>query len=141
MTENEGSLTDDEERELIDAAQAVAMHAHAPYSKFAVGAAARASDGRVFVGCNVENASYPAGLCAERNAIGSMVAAGATDLVAVCIFTDTKTPAMPCGICRQVMREFGEHVDVICATPHGIERATLGELLPRAFRLTHEGDS
>ncbi len=118
---------------MIAAAQGVAAHAHAPYSKFPVGAAVRSSDGRIFVGCNVENASYPAGLCAERAAISAMIAAGATTLTAVCIFTVTAEPTMPCGFCRQVMREFGEHVDVICATPTDVERTTLEALLPRAF--------
>jgi cytidine deaminase len=138
VTKSESDDTTQSEQALIDAARSAAAHAHAPYSNFSVGAAALARDGRVFVGCNVENVSYPAGMCAERTAIGAMVAAGAKELATICVYTDTNEPTMPCGFCRQVIREFGENVDVICATPHRVERTTLRELLPRAFTRADE---
>ncbi|MBX3128271.1 MAG: cytidine deaminase [Polyangiaceae bacterium] len=121
------------EDSLVAAAQAVAAHAHAPYSKFAVGAALLGSDGSVYVGCNVENASFGATQCAERSAVGAMVAAGVRELSAVAVFTDTSEPTLPCGICRQVLREFAEDAVVICATPSGRVQHQLSELLPYAF--------
>lgn len=83
-------------------------HAHAPYSKFPVGAALLAADGRVFSGCNVENLSFGLTLCAERVAIGSAIAAGTRDFVALAVVADTSEPISPCGACRQVMAEFGD---------------------------------
>lgn len=119
---------------LIDAARAAAEHAYAPYSHFRVGAAARTADGRVFTGCNVENASYGATICAERNAIFQMVAAGARRLDTLVIYTATNTPAAPCGICRQVMAEFGPQARVVsvCDSDTRLDR-TVAELLPDAF--------
>lgn len=119
--------------ELALAAQAVQPHAHAPYSSFRVGAAVRSSSGRIYVGCNVENASYGATVCAERNAIGAMVAAGETELVAVAVFTEADAPTMPCGICRQVLREFAEDAPILALCPAGRKQTTLAELLPEAF--------
>src|SRR5580704_7351856 len=89
--------------ELIEAARRVRAHAHAPYSKYRVGAAIATRSGRVFVGCNVENASYGATLCAERNAIAQMVAAGQKDPIACAVVTAGPRPGSPCGICRQVL--------------------------------------
>jgi cytidine deaminase len=121
---------------LEDAARAAQQHAYAPYSKFRVGAAVQ-MDGKVFAGVNVENASYPVSVCAERNAIATAVAAGARVLEAVAVCTDASPPSSPCGACRQVLREFAAHperVTVTAVNPHGERRSwTLAELLPDAF--------
>jgi len=121
---------------LEQAAAAVRQHAYAPYSKFRVGAAVRV-DGRVFEGVNVENASYPVSVCAERNAIAAAVAAGARSLEAVAVCTESSPPSSPCGACRQVLAEFAAHPDrvtVVAINPAGERRTwTLAELLPDAF--------
>jgi len=121
---------------LEKAAIAVQANAYAPYSKFKVGAAAR-MDGAVYSGCNVENASYPLSVCAERNAIAAAVAAGAHELHAVCVCTDASPPAAPCGGCRQVLMEFAAdptRVTVTAINPRGERRSwTLAELLPDGF--------
>ncbi len=111
--------------------------AYAPYSKFRVGAAVRV-DGQIFEGVNVENASYPLGVCAERNAIAAAVIAGVRHLEQVAVATDASPPSSPCGACRQVLREFaGEHperVQVVAINAHGERREwTLAELLPDSF--------
>ncbi len=124
-------------RELFDAALAVRAHAHVPYSKFPVGAAIRAGSGRIFVGCNVENAAYPQGLCAEAVAIGAMVSAGETEIVAVLTVAEAADGEVVtcCGGCRQKVREFARpDVPVHAADPGGVRRSfTLGELLPASF--------
>lgn len=124
-----------EERELVDAARAVREHAYAPYSRFRVGAAIRASSGNLYVGCNVENATFGATICAERSAIAQMVAAGDHEIAAVAVFTDAAELAMPCGICRQVIHEHGRGATVVAANPRGFARSSIGELLPNAFSL------
>ena len=124
------------------AAQALAArrNAYAPYSGFTVGAALQAVDGRVFVGCNVENASFSLAVCAERNAIAAAVVAGAQAFTAVAVATDTSPPIAPCGACRQALREFGPDLRVILVNPAG-ERVetTLAALLPDSFSPAHLG--
>lgn len=105
--------------------------AYAPYSKFHVGAALLAEDGRVFSGCNVENISYGLTNCAERVAIGAAIAAGVRKFVAVAVVADTTVPISPCGACRQVLAEFGVPV-VMLANRTAREKFRLEELLPRA---------
>ena len=107
--------------------------AWAPYSGFAVGAAVLAADGRVFVGCNVENASYGLSICAERNAVAAAVAAGARDLTAVAVVTDADPPAPPCGACRQVLAEFGNLTVVLAGTAGATTVTTVADLLPAPF--------
>lgn len=92
---------------LLADAEAVRENAHAPYSGFKVGAAVRVASGRVYVGCNVENAAYPEGTCAETGAIAAMVAAGETELSEVAIIAEGTEPISPCGGCRQRLAEFG----------------------------------
>jgi len=118
---------------LIDAARAVRQQAYAPYSRFQVGAAVEAIDGRVFTGCNVENASYGLTLCAERAAIAAAVAAGAREFRRVAVATDSDPPAPPCGACRQVLAEFAMDADVVSVGP--VQRAEwkVRDLLPSAF--------
>jgi cytidine deaminase len=120
---------------LFIAASAVRNHAYAPYSKFKVGAAALSASGHIHAGCNVENAAYPVGTCAEAGAIAAMVAAGETKLIAMLVLGDSREPVTPCGACRQRMREFGTPaMPVLIANPHSIIiRTTLDALLPLSF--------
>jgi cytidine deaminase len=118
---------------LVARAREAQAHAHAPYSQFRVGAALEADDGRVFVGCNVESASYGLTICAERMALGAGVAAGARRFRRVVVVTDVDPPAAPCGACRQLLAEFGMDLEVIAAGRSQERRWTLGALLPDAF--------
>lgn len=120
---------------LIEAAKQARENAYAPYSGFAVGAAVRSTTGRVYVGCNVENAAYPEGLCAEAGAIAAMVAAGETRIAAVAVVADSPVPVSPCGGCRQKLAEFADaEMPVTMATLAGDKRTLpLGELLPGRF--------
>lgn len=115
-------------------ADAVRTQAYAPYSGFEVGAALLATNGRVFTGANVENASYGLSLCAERSAIAQAIAAGSREFHALCIVAPGPDPATPCGMCRQVLAEFPPDFVVRCYTPDGamIERTVAG-LIPDAF--------
>ena len=108
--------------------------AYAPYSRFRVGAALLGADGSITEGCNVENAAYPAGICAERGALAAAVARGIRSFDSITIATEAEEPTPPCGICRQVLEEFAPHLLVVSVTADGREaRWTLDELLPRAF--------
>tara|TARA_B100000029_G_scaffold474699_1_gene517303 strand:+ start:371 stop:775 length:405 start_codon:yes stop_codon:yes gene_type:complete len=119
---------------LIAAATEIRLRAHAPYSGFLVGAALESSSGEMFVGCNVENASYGLCVCAERNAVAAAVAAGVTDWQRLAVVVDVSSPVAPCGACRQVLAEFCEELDVLLVTTSGIRVETrLSELLPRRF--------
>lgn len=128
------TLTDAVLEKLRLAARAASERAYAPYSKFHVGAAVLADSGEIFSGCNVENASYGLTICAERNAVFQAVAAGRRRLVACAIYVKGSRVAMPCGACRQVLREFGAEMEVLSFSD-GAEpvRRTLGELLPESF--------
>jgi cytidine deaminase len=125
--------------DLQKVAVAVRENAHAPYSKFKVGAAIRGASGTVYAGCNVENVAYPQGTCAEAGAIAAMVAAGETVLTEVYVVAGSEMPVTPCGGCRQKLAEFGSgDVAVTMATTGGVEQhATLAELLPGAFGPAH----
>lgn len=127
-------MTPAEEAELVAAARAAFGNAYAPYSAFHVGAAVRADDGAIYSGCNVENATFGATVCAERNAVAAAVRAGARRLVACAVVTHHDHPASPCGICRQVLREFAVDLPIVSVTTDG-DRAewTLAQLLPESF--------
>ena len=123
------------EPELLHAALAVQANAYAPYSKFPVGAALRTPTGAVFVGCNVENASFPQGTCAEAGAIAAMVAAGEQAIGVMLTVCDGDALSTPCGGCRQKIREFAIGGTVIhVAGPEGVRATyTMDELLPDSF--------
>jgi cytidine deaminase len=124
------------EKSLLAAARAVRRNAHAPYSRFLVGAAVADERGRIHVGCNVENASYGLTICAERNAVAAAVAAGARRITMVAVVTGSRPPASPCGACRQVLAELaGADTPVLMAGPIGAPvTSTVGTLLPLTFR-------
>jgi cytidine deaminase len=118
---------------LIDAARAAQQRAYAPYSGYRVGAALETDDGSIYVGCNVENASYGLTICAERAAVTAAVAGGARRLRRAVVVTDSDPPAAPCGACRQVLNEFGPDLTVEAVGPARSMRWTMRELLPNAF--------
>ncbi len=132
---SEEYLEKDMEKKLLKAALAARKNAYAPYSGFKVGAAVMSGSGRIFPGCNVENASYGLCCCAERNAIFSAVAKGGKDLRALCVVADTKGPVEPCGACRQVIAEFKIPRVILSNLKGDIREFTWEELLPFAFTL------
>lgn len=127
-------LTPAQQRRLEKTARAAAAASYSPYSKFRVGAAVLAGSGRIYAGCNVENASYGLCNCAERTAIFTAAAAGERRLRAVAVYTATARPTAPCGACRQVIHEFGPDALVLCLcdSPERLE-TSLPQLLPHAF--------
>jgi len=132
-------ITPTQLQELIDAARAAREKAYAPYSKFAVGAAVLDEAGRVHAGCNVENAAYPQGLCAEASALAHLVLAGGRRVHAVVVAGVAAQPVTPCGGCRQKLREFAaDSTPVWSVDGQAVrERYTLGELLPASFGPQH----
>jgi cytidine deaminase len=119
---------------LVEAARAAREHAHAPYSRFRVGAAVRAKSGRVFGGCNIENASYGLTLCAERVAIFKALSEGERGFDAVAVVTDSDILTPPCGACRQILWEFCGDAEVILANlAQRIEVHRVSALLPKPF--------
>lgn len=118
---------------LVAAARQAQERAYCPYSQYRVGAALEAEDGRVFVGCNVENASYGLTNCAERSAVFTAVSAGARRFRRIVVATDSEPPAPPCGACRQVLAEFGAELIVESVGPTQSKRWRIAELLPDAF--------
>ena len=123
------------DKELLEAALAARKRAYAPYSKFLVGAAVRAESGKIYTGCNVENASYGLTVCAERNALFSAVGAGERKFTALCVVGDTEEPISPCGACRQVMAEFKVPCIILANLKGDVKEYTLEELLPLSFNL------
>jgi cytidine deaminase len=118
---------------LVKAAREVQARAYAPYSNFRVGAALESESGEVYVGCNVENASYGLTICAERAAVCAAVAAGAQRIRRAVVVSDADPPAAPCGACRQVLSEFGGDFRVDAVGPRRTASWTMAELLPAAF--------
>ena len=121
--------------DIVAAARAAMARAYAPYSRFRVGAAVRGESGRLYSGCNVENAAYPQGCCAEASAISAMVMAGETRLVEAAVMSGGEALCTPCGGCRQKLYEFagGDLPIHVCGTDGLCRTVTLGELLPLAF--------
>ncbi|CAN1505754.1 Cdd Cytidine deaminase [Rhabdaerophilaceae bacterium] len=124
---------------LFDAAKAAFSCAYAPYSRFSVGAAILADDGRIYAAANVENAAYPAGTCAEAGAIAAMISAGARRITKIMVIGDGDALCTPCGACRQRIREFADQdCPIHIAGPEGVRASfTLSTLLPYSFGPDH----
>ena len=124
---------------LTDHAAQVRLNAHAPYSNFKVGCAIRSVEGRIYLGCNVENVAYPEGTCAEAGAIAAMIAAGDTRIAEVAVIADSPAPVPPCGGCRQKLAEFGDGgVSITMATTGGSSQVMrIADLLPGQFTAAH----
>jgi len=135
MSEGRSEVADATIEEMLAASRAVLPQAYAPYSGFPVGAALLNADGGIRTGVNVENASYPLSVCAERNAVGGMIRSGERTILAVAVATNAPTPTPPCGGCRQVLWEFGDaETPVVAEGADGVRaRWRLGDLLPHAF--------
>lgn len=119
---------------LLEAALRARYHAHAPYSKFRVGAALEAEDGTVYTGCNIENASYGLTMCAERVALFKALSEGARRFRRIAVAADTESPTPPCGPCRQLLWEFCRDAEIVLVNPGGrTEQFSMRDLLPRAF--------
>ena len=127
------------EKDIVTAARQAMEMAHAPYSNFKVGAAVRGESGRLYGGCNVENAAYPQGWCAEASAISALVMGGDSRITEVAVMGAGKELCTPCGGCRQKLREFAsEDTPIHVCGPEGIRQSvTLGELLPLSFGPEH----
>ena len=125
------------DRELVQKAIEMQEHSYCPYSNFPVGAALLCEDGRVFTGCNIENAAYSPTLCAERVALGKAVSEGHTSFRRIAVAGGGKRPCVPCGVCRQMLLEFSPDLEVICiGEGDEILTTTLRELLPFSFDST-----
>ena len=122
------------DRELMDLAVQAKQNSYSPYSGFPVGAALMAEDGTVYLGCNIEGASFGNAICAERTALCKAVSEGQRSFVKLAVTADTDGPCTPCGICRQMLLEFAPELTVLCGSRAGdITTYTLCELLPHAF--------
>lgn len=130
IKELEGSL-----KKLLDLAKKARKNAYAPYSRYQVGCALLDSKGKIFTGCNVENASYPAGLCAERTAIVKMISEGGKKITDIVLVASSAEPVFPCGMCLQVIQEFGVGCRVTSVDPKGkfFRQVPLKDLFPFGF--------
>lgn len=123
------------DRELLNLAKDASEKAYAPYSRFPVGAALECESGKIYTGCNIENASLGNTICAERVAVGKAVSAGEKSFTRIAIYGEGKDYCMPCGTCRQVLKEFADDMEVLCArATGGYVSYKLSALLPHSFR-------
>jgi len=123
------------DQELISRAKEVSKNAYVPYSGFQVGAALKTVSGKIFTGCNVENASYGLTNCAERTAVFKAVSEGERDFLEIVIYVDSEIFFSPCGACRQVLSEFSNDMKVVIVTKSKTLETTIDELLPHSFHL------
>ncbi len=133
---NQYTLTETEKNHLIAKAEAAWKNAYAPYSKFQVGAALLTSQGKIYTGCNVENASYGLTICAERNVIAAAIAEEGADnlqIKAIAVANNRQVPCSPCGACRQVILEFGTDINIIFLSSQDYQTKTIRQLLPQQF--------
>lgn len=132
------AISKEQEAELLTAAKQVRENAYAPYSRFKVGAALLTDDGRIYTGCNVENASYGLSICAERAAVFHAVSQGATSFQALAVVAELDEPVSPCGACRQILNEFSPDMLIIMSNLAGkVKRMKVRDLLPCAFTPDH----
>lgn len=128
-------MLNERDQEIYKAAVEARENSYSPYSHFAVGAAVRTTDGRIYKGCNIENGSYGLTVCAERNAIFAAVGAGERELTELCVVADTSGPVSPCGACRQVMSEFKINRILLSNLKGDVKEMSLEEILPYGFEL------
>ena len=130
-------MTNFDKKSLLSAAMEARKFSYAPFSHFQVGAALLSANGKIFTGCNIENSAYSPTLCAERCAVAKAVSEGVRDFIAIAVVGPEDSETTPCGVCRQVLYEFcDETLIVLCGgTDSHYTETTLGELLPKAFRL------
>lgn len=128
-------INDKQIQELIKIAKEYRLNAYAPYSKFQVGSAILTKNGKIYGGVNVENASYPVGICAERNALGTAISHGEREFLAIAIVADTPEPCSPCGMCRQMLVEFPVELVIMTNLQGDIKCLTPKDLLPHSFSL------
>ncbi|MBR1425195.1 cytidine deaminase [bacterium] len=124
--------------ELMQKAEEVSKNSYSPYSKFPVGACLLTSSGKIYTGCNFENSSYGLTICAERNAVGSAIAEGEREILAVAIYSPNQDCCSPCGACRQVLQEFkpqNKDIDIILKSNEELKIIPLSKLLPEGFSL------
>ncbi|MFT2719407.1 cytidine deaminase [Deinococcus sp. A31D244] len=141
MPSNSNALNLTPDPQLLEGARAAFKQAYAPYSRFHVGAALRTTDGQVYFGANVENASYGLGRCAEQSAVQAMATAGRRDFADIVVYSEATPPASPCGACRQVLFEFAPDARVVCVNQHGdIISGYVKDFLPHGFRLEQRDD-
>jgi cytidine deaminase len=128
------AATDENYRNLLELAREASKKSYCPYSEFPVGAALLSGDGRVFTGCNVENASYGGTICAERTALVKAISEDCRDFSAIAVFCEKAHDAWPCGACRQFMSEFGVNIEVITEAADGsLQVLKVADLLPHMF--------
>ncbi|BAZ46402.1 cytidine deaminase [Chondrocystis sp. NIES-4102] len=135
---NQSVITPAQKQQLIEVATIALEGAYAPYSQFRVGAAVLTTTGKIFAGCNVENAAYGLSMCAERNAIANAIIGEGSDkmkLKAIAVVNAQHLPCSPCGACRQVIWEFGQETEVIFTGNDGWQHLTIKDLLPHGFSL------
>ncbi len=139
MSQSPLSAQTREIQQLIEAAKTARLHSYSPYSHHKVGAALRTRDGKIFSGCNVENSSYGGSICAERSAIVSAISqVGQIEIAEIAVLTDSNPPWPPCGMCRQVIAEFGLKSVIYCANLKGdVVRIEFKDLMPQAFTPAH----
>ena len=127
-------MSDEKFQSLIEAAKAARLESVAPFSNFLVGAALKTAAGKVYIGCNIESASYGLTVCAERVAIWKALSEGERDFTELAVVADTPTLTPPCGTCRQIIHEFCKNAEIVLANLHGeTQTCSIKELLPRAF--------
>ena len=127
-------MSEESLQELIEIAKQARLHSIAPFSDFLVGAAVRTAEGKVFVGCNIESASYGLTVCGERVAIWKALSEGERDFTELAIVADTESLTPPCGTCRQIIWEFCKNATLVLSNLHGeTQQCSIKELLPRAF--------
>ncbi len=119
--------------QMIAKAKEAASHSYSPYSHFPVGTCILTEDHKMVIGCNVENISFQSTVCSEVNAISSAIVHGMDQFEAMVIYTPTETPTLPCGNCRQVIKEFAKDIPIYCVYNHGIYETSLSKLLPDSF--------
>lgn len=120
--------------ELNALALSMRQRSYSPYSRFRVGAVLECSDGTVFTGCNIENAAFGPTICAERTAVAKAISEGRKDFIRIVVAGDSAAPCVPCGVCRQVLREFAPNIEIICLGSDGSQMTTtLNGLLPHSF--------